>query len=35
MTTNLISGTCLQLLRHYDHRSKNVQATLLDDVRGK
>jgi len=31
MTAKLISGTCLQLLRRYDHRPENVQAALLDD----
>ncbi|KAJ4973337.1 hypothetical protein NE237_006511 [Protea cynaroides] len=31
MTTKLITGTCLQLLRRYDKRSESYRATLLDD----
>ncbi|KAK1313774.1 putative V-type proton ATPase subunit H [Acorus calamus] len=31
MTTKLISGTFLQLLRRYDNRSESYRATLLDD----
>lgn len=31
MTAKLITGTCLQLLRRYDHRPENVQAALIDD----
>lgn len=31
MTTKLISGTALQLLRRYDKRSENQKASLLDD----
>ncbi|KAI4314893.1 hypothetical protein L6164_027756 [Bauhinia variegata] len=31
MTTKLISGTSLQLLRRYDHRSESHRAQLLDD----
>ncbi|CAN6458004.1 unnamed protein product [Victoria cruziana] len=31
MTTKLISGTCLQLLRRYDKRSESYRAQLLDD----
>ncbi|XP_043722013.1 V-type proton ATPase subunit H-like [Telopea speciosissima] len=31
MTTKLITGTCLQLLRRYDKRTESYQATLLDD----
>ncbi|XP_022718618.1 V-type proton ATPase subunit H-like isoform X2 [Durio zibethinus] len=31
MTTKLISGTGLQLLRRYDNRAENVRAQLLDD----
>ncbi|CAO2832620.1 unnamed protein product [Amaranthus hypochondriacus] len=31
MTTKLISGTALQLLRRYDKRSKSQRASLLDD----
>ncbi|KAF7809758.1 V-type proton ATPase subunit H [Senna tora] len=31
MTTKLISGTSLQLLRRYDHRSLSHRAQLLDD----
>ncbi|KAJ4720920.1 V-type proton ATPase subunit H [Melia azedarach] len=31
MTTKLISGTGLQLLRRYDNRSESQQAQLLDD----
>lgn len=32
MTTKLITGTCLQLLRRYDHKSESQRAALLDDV---
>lgn len=32
MTTKLITGTCLQLLRRYDNRSESYRASLLDDV---
>lgn len=32
MSTKLISGTSLQLLRRYDHRSESQRAQLLDDV---
>ena len=32
MTTKLITGTCLQLLRRYDNRSESQRAVLLDDV---
>lgn len=32
MTTKLITGTCLQLLRRYDNRSESYRAQLLDDV---
>lgn len=31
MTTKLITGTCLQLLRRYDNRSESQRAVLLDD----
>lgn len=31
MTTKLITGTCLQLLRRYDNRSESHRASLLDD----
>lgn len=31
MTTKLITGTCLQLLRRYDNRSEMHRASLLDD----
>ncbi|XP_039053204.1 V-type proton ATPase subunit H-like [Hibiscus syriacus] len=31
MTTKLISGTDLQLLRRYDNRAESVRAQLLDD----
>lgn len=31
MTTKLITGTCLQLLRRYDKRAESYRATLLDD----
>ncbi|XP_059628597.1 V-type proton ATPase subunit H-like [Cornus florida] len=31
MTTKLISGTGLQLLRRYDNRAESYRATLLDD----
>lgn len=31
MTTKLITGTCLQLLRRYDNRSESHRAQLLDD----
>ncbi|KAJ7944353.1 V-type proton ATPase subunit H [Quillaja saponaria] len=31
MTTKLISGTCLQLLRRYDKRPESYRAQLLDD----
>lgn len=31
MTTKLISGTALQLLRRYDKRPENQRASLLDD----
>ncbi|MED6197452.1 hypothetical protein PIB30_056611 [Stylosanthes scabra] len=31
MSTKLISGTTLQLLRRYDHRSENHRAQLLDE----
>lgn len=31
MTTKLITGTCLQLLRRYDNRSESHRAALLDD----
>ncbi|ONK55944.1 uncharacterized protein A4U43_C10F2550 [Asparagus officinalis] len=33
MTTELITGTCLQLLRRYDHKPESQQAALLDDER--
>lgn len=32
MTTKLITGTGLQLLRRYDNRSESYRAALLDDV---
>ncbi|EHA8588999.1 V-type proton ATPase subunit H [Cocos nucifera] len=32
MSTKLITGTCLQLLRRYDNRSESQRAALLDDV---
>lgn len=32
MSTKLISGTSLQLLRRYDHRPESHRAQLLDDV---
>lgn len=32
MTTKLISGTGLQLLRRYDKKSESYRAQLLDDV---
>lgn len=31
MTAKMITGTGLQLLRRYDHRSKEVQSSLLED----
>ncbi|CAB4271771.1 unnamed protein product [Prunus armeniaca] len=31
MTTKLITGTCLQLLRRYDKRSESHRSQLLDD----
>lgn len=31
MTTKLINGTSLQLLRRYDHKSESQRAALLDD----
>ncbi|CAM8973519.1 unnamed protein product [Rhodiola kirilowii] len=31
MTTKLITGTSLQLLRRFDKRSDSYRATLLDD----
>lgn len=31
MTTKLITGTCLQLLRRYDNRAESYRAQLLDD----
>lgn len=31
MSTKLITGTCLQLLRRYDHKSESQRAALLDD----
>lgn len=31
MTTKIITGTCLQLLRRYDNRSESYRAALLDD----
>ncbi|XP_056174644.1 V-type proton ATPase subunit H [Syzygium oleosum] len=31
MTTKLITGTCLQLLRRYDKRAESYRAQLLDD----
>ncbi|XP_041012162.1 V-type proton ATPase subunit H-like [Juglans microcarpa x Juglans regia] len=31
MTTKLITGTCLQLLRRYDNKSESYRAQLLDD----
>ncbi|KAK9087878.1 hypothetical protein Syun_030272 [Stephania yunnanensis] len=31
MTTKLITGTCLQLLRRYDNKSGSYRAALLDD----
>ncbi|KAI0500416.1 hypothetical protein KFK09_018628 [Dendrobium nobile] len=31
MTTKLISGTGLQLLRRYDNKSESQHAALLDD----
>ncbi|KAJ1419076.1 Cytochrome b5, heme-binding site [Sesbania bispinosa] len=35
MSTKLISGTSLQLLRRYDHRSESHRAQLLDDCQAK
>lgn len=32
MTTKLITGTGLQLLRRYDKKPENNKAQLLDDV---
>lgn len=32
MSTKLISGTSLQLLRRYDNRPESYRAQLLDDV---
>lgn len=32
MTTKLITGTCLQLLRRYDKRPESYRAQLLEDV---
>lgn len=32
MTTKLISGTGLQLLRRYDKKPESSKAQLLDDV---
>lgn len=32
MSTKLISGTCLQLLRRYDHKPESQRAPLLDEV---
>ena len=32
MTTKLINGTSLQLLRRYDNRPESYRAQLLDDV---
>ena len=32
MTTKLITGTGLQLLRRYDKKAENYKAQLLDDV---
>jgi hypothetical protein len=32
MTTKLISGTCLQHLRRYDHKPESERARLLDEV---
>ncbi|GLT30844.1 hypothetical protein SLA2020_056270 [Shorea laevis] len=32
MTTKLISGTALQLLRRYDNRSDSYRVQLLDDI---
>lgn len=31
MTTKLITGTCLQLLRRYDNKSESYRAQLLED----
>ncbi|KAL6656721.1 hypothetical protein ACP70R_004501 [Stipagrostis hirtigluma subsp. patula] len=31
MSTKLISGTCLQLLRRYDHKPENQRSQLLDE----
>ncbi|XP_072997579.1 probable V-type proton ATPase subunit H [Typha latifolia] len=31
MSTKLITGTCLQLLRRYDNRTESQRAALLDD----
>ena len=33
MTTKLISGKALQLLRRYDKRPESQRASLLDDVK--
>jgi hypothetical protein len=33
MTAKMIQGTDLMLLRRYDHRSPEVQAQLLNQVR--
>lgn len=32
MTSKMISGTGLQLLRRFDKKPKEVQATLLEEV---
>ena len=32
MSTKLISGTCLQLLRRYDHKPESQRAPLLEEV---
>lgn len=32
VTAKLITGTDLQLLRRYDHRSREVQSALLEEV---
>ncbi|KAG8052564.1 hypothetical protein GUJ93_ZPchr0001g32467 [Zizania palustris] len=31
MANKLISGTCLQHLRHYDHKPESQQGPLLDE----
>ncbi|ONM58116.1 V-type proton ATPase subunit H [Zea mays] len=32
MSTKLISGTCLQLLRRYDHKPESQRAPLLEEI---